>query len=140
MAKAQATASPERVVLAADTIVALGETELLGKPSDREDAVRMLQQIQGREHRVLTGFTLINGEKVISKAVETRVTMIALSDSEISRYVDSEEPFGKAGAYAIQGKGAALVSSIRGSYTNVVGLPLAEVREVLLSQGLWQGI
>ena len=115
-----------RPTIAADTVVMLGE-EPLGKPLDAVDAARMLGALSGREHRVVTGFCVARGARRERGAVVTRVSFRALSTEEIERYVDSGEPLDKAGAYAIQGEGGALVDRVEGSYTNIVGLPLAEV-------------
>jgi septum formation protein len=115
-----------RVTVAADTVVMLG-VQPLGKPVDANDARRMLRELAGREHRVVTGYCVGRGAKRVAGAVTTRVSFRALSTEEIERYVASGEPFDKAGAYAIQGEGGALVDSVEGSYTNIVGLPLAEV-------------
>lgn len=117
--------SPE-LALAADTLVLLGE-EQLGKPKDREEAQAMLRALSGREHQVVTGYCVSRAERQCEAAVFTRVWFRQLSGAEINRYVDSGEPFDKAGAYAIQGLAGAFVDRVEGSYTNVIGLPLAEV-------------
>ncbi|VFQ47369.1 Maf family protein [Desulfoluna butyratoxydans] len=123
---------PERWVLGADTIVVVDDT-ILGKPDSADDARRMLSLLSGRSHQVCTGFCLINKalEREICDVVITEVTFKALSEAEISWYIGTDEPFDKAGAYGIQGKGASLVREIKGSYTNVVGLPVCEVVEHL---------
>lgn len=120
-------------VLGADTVVVLGE-KVLGKPVGREDAEGMLSVLSGQEHRVITGFCILNpsGEVAHSEAVVTRVRVRRLTREEIRGYVDTGEPFGKAGSYAIQGIGAFLVEGIAGSYTNVVGLPVCAVIQALL--------
>lgn len=125
----------DSVIVAADTIVVV-DGEILNKPVDRSDARSMLNRISGRTHLVLTGVSVISmadGEVAQREAeVDTsQVTMRALSDADIDQYLDSGEPFGKAGAYAIQGYGAVFVTSIQGSFHNVMGLPLHLV-EVLL--------
>ena len=121
-------------VLAADTIVVLGDTPL-GKPQDDADAARMLTNLSRRSHHVLTGFCIRVGDAVHSEVVSTTVSFRELSASEIDAYVASGEPHDKAGAYAIQGRGGAFVDRIEGSYTNVVGLPLREVLEALEALG-----
>ena len=126
-AAAVARAHPEAVVLGADSVVAVGGT-ILGKPRDAADARRMLGLLSGRVHQVVTGcavFGLAAEPEIFS--VSTDVHVVALSDAAIDAYVATGEPMDKAGAYAIQGKAAAFIKEIHGSYTNVVGLPLAEV-------------
>ena len=116
---------PERVYIGGDTVVVSPEGEIMGKPRDREDAVRMLKTISGRAHHVITGVALVSGEKVRSFSVSTEVTFFELTDAQIDAYVDSDEPYDKAGAYGIQVKGGLFVEKIHGDYTNVVGLPIA---------------
>lgn len=127
-----AAAHPGRWVLGADTIVVVNHT-ILGKPTSNDDARRMLSALSGRTHQVCTGFCLINTalDRTIYEVVTTDVTFKVLSPEEISWYIETGEPFDKAGAYGIQAKGASLVREIRGSYTNVVGLPICEVMEHL---------
>ncbi|MCB0335016.1 MAG: septum formation protein Maf [Bdellovibrionales bacterium] len=124
-------------ILAADTMVVCDE-EFLGKPIDEQDAVRMLSLLSGRVHAVLGGVTLINQEQgvTLTKIFETRVIMRKFSSAEIRSYVKTQEPFGKAGAYAIQGYAAAFVTEIEGSYTNVVGLDLSGVVEMFQEVGI----
>jgi len=126
----------DRWILGADTVVALGRTDL-GKPSDEDEAISMLRRLSGREHRVITGFCLVapDSKRVYSEAVVTRVTFKALTQKEIVGYITTGEPFGKAGSYGIQGVGAFLVERISGSYTNVVGLPLCALVNALLATG-----
>ncbi len=126
----------ENWVLGADTIVALGRADL-GKPADVDQAFSMLRQLSGREHRVITGFCLVapDSRKSHSEAVVTRVTFKTLTKREILGYIATDEPFGKAGGYGIQGIGAFLVKRISGSYTNVVGLPLCALVNALLAAG-----
>lgn len=125
-----------RWILGADTIVVLNKT-VLGKPADDSEAFSMLRQLSGREHRVITGFCLVDPEskKSYSEAVVTRVTFKTLTKSDILGYVATGEPFGKAGSYGIQGIGAFLIKRISGSYTNVVGLPLCALVSALLATG-----
>lgn len=112
-------------ILGADTIVVLGDT-VLGKPQDGEDVRGMLELLSGKEHRVITGFCVLDpsGQRSRLESVATRVFMKPLSEGEISAYIATGEPFGKAGSYAIQGIGAFMIREIKGSYTNVVGLPV----------------
>jgi len=123
---------PDRWVVAADTIVCINES-VLGKPKCREEAVEMLRRLSGQEHRVLTGFSVchLEKEKNDKEAVETMVRMKPLTSAEIEWYAQTGEPFDKAGGYAIQGIGSFMIESIRGSYTNVVGLPLCELIQML---------
>lgn len=124
--KAAAVDAAGEILVAADTVVAL-EGHLLEKPRDSVDAKRMLNLLQGRGHLVVTGYTVQRGDKQRSGAVCTSVWFRPLSPAEIERYVASGEPLDKAGAYGIQGGGGTLVDRVDGSYTNVIGLPLAEV-------------
>ena len=122
---------PGTWVLAADTAVAL-ENEILGLPRDAAEAAAMLRRLAGREHRVLTAVVLLSPQnRIAARSVETSVTFRALDDAEIARYVASGEPLDKAGAYGIQGRGGVLVDRVHGSYSNVVGLPAAETRDLL---------
>lgn len=120
----------DAVVVAADTIVVLGD-EILGKPKDRKDAVRMLGELSGRKHLVYTGTALyyyVKGKVSVENFAEcTEVYFRELDDNTINEYVDSWEPMDKAGAYGIQGKGAVLIDKICGDYYTIVGLPIAKV-------------
>ncbi len=137
--KAQALAAqhPARWVIAADTTVLLGD-HLLEKPLDAADAERMLQTIAGRTHVVYTGVTLQNLERQYhdTRVAESEVRMLPLSPDDIRWYVGTGEPMDKAGAYAVQGIGALFIDSIHGSYTNVVGLPLALLFQMLRKAGI----
>ena len=113
-------------VLGADTVVAL-EGQIYGKPTDEEDARRMLRNLAGKTHHVLTGIAFFSGGEVFTDAVTTEVTFGAMTEAEIADYVETGEPMDKAGAYAVQGRAAAFIEGIRGSYSNVVGLPLHAV-------------
>ncbi len=124
--KAEAVPAPGEVVVAADTVVALDGARL-EKPVDAADAHRMLRFLAGRQHEVVTGFCVRRDAREETGSVSTLVTFRDLSDPEIERYVATGEPMDKAGAYGIQGHGGSLVAHVDGSYTNVVGLPLAEV-------------
>lgn len=119
-------------VIAADTIV-LVNGEILGKPAGKQDAYQMLLKLSGKEHRVITGFCILNtgNGETIKESVETTVTFKELTEEEIRGYIKTEEPFDKAGGYAIQGKGSFMIREIKGSYTNVIGLPICEVVEAL---------
>ncbi len=129
LARSKADAVPEAAapVLAADTVVTV-DGRLLGKPADPDEAAAMLRALSGRPHAVVTAFALRfpDGTRHL-QAVTTRVTFRDLTDVEIRRYVVTGEPMDKAGAYAIQGQGMALIDHVDGSWTNVVGLPLPEV-------------
>jgi len=120
-------------VLGADTIVVIG-SRVLGKPRDQAEATEMLRLLSGEAHRVVTGFCVLDpaGRPAHSEAVSTAVRFKRLADKEMASYVSTGEPFGKAGAYAIQGIGAFMVESISGSYTNVVGLPVCAVIKALI--------
>ena len=125
-----------RWIVGSDTIV-LRDGEILGKPQDTEDAARMLRSLSGRSHQVLSGYAVLDRRTGESRAaaVTTRVSFRSLTDAEIAGYIASGEPSDKAGAYAIQGLGAFMVSQIEGSYSNVVGLPLCEVVQALEALG-----
>lgn len=120
----------EAVVLAADTAVVL-EGRMLGKPGSVEEAGEMLRSLSGRTHEVMTGFALGRGGRVRSAVCVTRVAFRVLGEEEIGAYVATGEPMDKAGGYGIQSGAAHMVRSVWGSYTNVVGLPVAEVVEGL---------
>jgi septum formation protein len=130
---ASAQAQP-RLVIGADTVVCCG-ADLLGKPEDDDDARRMLRQLSGREHTVCTGVVLRQGDRQWSAAEVTTVHVTPLSATAIDAYVASGEPRGKAGAYAIQGRGGRFVERVEGCYYNVVGLPLARLCALLQSAG-----
>ena len=121
---------PESIVLGADTVVMI-DGEVLGKPADIAEAAGMLGRLSGRTHEVLTGVALHTGNLQRCDVASTRVTFRELSGEEIAWYVGSREPEGKAGAYAIQGRAARFVTRIEGSYSNVVGLPIALVDRLL---------
>ena len=134
--KAEAVpAEPEDVVLAADTVVALGR-RLLGKPDDERQARRFLELLSGRRHRVVTAVALRRGERRWSRAVETAVRFRRLEQGEIAAYLASGEWQGKAGGYAIQGRAGGFIPWIGGSYSNVVGLPLSETLGLLAAAGV----
>jgi septum formation protein len=122
-------------VLAADTTVALAG-EILGKPVDRPDAERILRILSGTQHRVLTAVSVAFEERREIAVSESLVTFAALDDTRIAAYVQSGEPFDKAGAYGIQGRAGAFVERIEGSYSGVMGLPLYETAELLRKFGI----
>jgi septum formation protein len=128
-------ALPEAPVLCADTTVALGR-RILGKPRDADDAVRTLSLLAGRTHRVITAVAVATGRRSRLLANVSRVRFGPLAPAEIAAYVASGEPFGKAGAYAIQSAAAAWVARIEGSYTGIMGLPLYETATLLR----WAGV
>lgn len=123
------------VVIGADTVVAV-DGEILGKPVDREDAVRMITMLAGRSHQVYTGVTLVYGQtgKTVTFAEETDVHVYPMTREQVERYVDTGEPMDKAGAYGIQGCFAAYIQGIHGDYTNVVGLPVGRVCQTLFRE------
>jgi len=131
-ADAVAVRSEGRFFVGADTVVVL-DGAILGKPADEADAARMLRLLSGRDHEVITGFTVFDRISVvhISRSVSTEVTFKSLQDSEIMAYIATGCPMDKAGGYAIQGGAVHFVRSINGSYTNVIGLPMTELYEVL---------
>lgn len=140
-AAAVVSSYPDSIVIGADTIVVLGEDapqcssgySILGKPKDREDARAMLRSLSGREHLVYTGYAVLCGINGMhqSGVVETRVRFRSLGEKELEIYLEEGEWSDKAGAYAIQGMGANLIDQIHGSYTNVIGLPIAEILAIL---------
>jgi len=121
------------VVLGADTTVVVDDV-ILGKPSDAEDAARMLRMLSGRTHRVITGVSVVTAERTVTAAEVTMVEFLTLGEAEIAAYVATGEPMDKAGAYAIQGRAARWIPRIQGCYFNVVGLPIA------LTAGMLEGI
>jgi septum formation protein len=127
-------------VLGADTIVAV-DGEMLGKPGNHKEAQMMLTKLQGREHCVFTGFCILNpsGDPSHKESVSTIVRFRKLTEKEIEGYIETGEPFDKAGSYAIQGIGAFMVEGISGSYTNVVGLPVCALVKSLISVGAIDG-
>ncbi|MCP4020686.1 MAG: septum formation protein Maf [Desulfobacteraceae bacterium] len=128
---------PDNWIIGADTIVVVDEL-ILGKPASKDQARDMLHRLSNREHKVITAFTLCckAKNKCFTQWVETSVIFKDLTTGEIEWYIDTDEPYDKAGAYAIQGIGAFLVKRINGSYTNVVGIPVCEVLETLTRQGV----
>ncbi|MCI5485687.1 MAG: Maf family protein [Clostridiales bacterium] len=128
---------PEDVVVAADTIVVCAG-RVLGKPHSREEAVAMLQLLSGRDHQVMTGCTVLCGDRRETFTEVTDLTFRPLSEAEIRRYVASGEPMDKAGAYGIQGGAALFCPGIRGDYYNVMGLPVCRLGTVLGQMMNWE--
>jgi septum formation protein len=130
--------NPDDVVLGCDTIVILNGTTILGKPRSKRDAKDMLTRLAGKEHTVLSGVAAVwhrkNKQRIVT--VESRVRIKQLEDWEINWYLETNEPMDKAGAYAIQGRGAIFIEGIVGSHTNVIGLPLMETVMLLRSFGV----
>jgi septum formation protein len=127
---------PGRWVVAADTIVYVDHS-ILGKPKSREEAKKMLRRLSGKGHQVLTGFSVQHLERGREdrEAVQTAVRVKKLTQAEMEWYIETGEPFDKAGGYAVQGIGSFMIESIKGSYTNVVGLPICELIEMLSRLG-----
>ena len=120
---------PHHLVIGADTLVVLG-SEIIGKPANVEDACQILRRLNGREHKVITGVAVVHS-KTLSAASVSRVRIKPLTQNEIASYVNSGEPMDKAGAYAIQGQGSFLVESYKGSYSNIIGLPVEMLKDLL---------
>lgn len=129
--KAEAVArNPEDVVIAADTVVVC-QGQVLGKPKDEQDARRMLELLSGREHQVMTGLTVLKGDKCVVCTEVTDILFRPLSNEEIQAYIDTKEPMDKAGSYGIQGGAAVFVQRLVGDYFNVVGLPVCRLSQIL---------
>ncbi len=135
-ARAVAVLLEDGIVIGADTVVVL-DNQILGKPADLNDAVAMLRRLQGRSHEVYTGVALADAGrgKIIKDHVKTRVYFRPLEEAEIQKYVSTGEPLDKAGAYAVQGLAAMFITRLEGCYTNVVGLPLAKLADMLQEFG-----
>lgn len=131
-ARAAAENYQDGIIIACDTLVSL-YGRAFGKPANADDAKRMLQTLSGREHEVFTGVCLVNAKtgRHMEKVVRTGVSFRALGDAEIDEYIKSGEPMDKAGAYAIQGGAGAFVEKLDGSFENVMGFPVADVRKML---------
>lgn len=121
---------PNDTVIGADTSVILG-SEILGKPKDRDDARRMLLNLSGRVHKVITGCTVVKSGEIKSFSVVSRVKFQKLTNAEIEAYLDTDEPYDKAGSYAVQGRAGAFVEWIKGDYFNIVGLPISKLKKYL---------
>ncbi|HEX2966220.1 MAG TPA: Maf family protein [Syntrophorhabdaceae bacterium] len=128
---------PDKWIIGADTVVVY-KNKTLGKPKNEKDAFAMLKTLGGKWHKVITGFCVLNLSRHITyrDAVETKVFMKNMVDDEIMRYISTSEPLDKAGSYAVQGRAGYMVKEIKGSYSNIVGLPICEVAEALLSLGV----
>ncbi len=128
---------PDAWVLGADTIVVI-DGQILGKPENKAQAKKMLQKLSGRTHKVHTAFTITRAASSISRTrvIQSAVSFKNISPDEIKWYISSKEPYDKAGGYAAQEKGASFIKSVRGSYTNVIGLPLCEVLEEFKALGV----
>jgi septum formation protein len=126
------------IVIAADTFIVF-RSKIMGKPGTEAEARKMLMRLEGKPHSVITGFTILDTDKnkVLTKSVETVVYIKNLTPEEIDAYVKSGEPLDKAGAYAIQGLGSAIVERIEGDYFNVIGLPLSALAEGLKGFGIY---
>lgn len=134
-AAAAAAAGVESVIIAADTVVAL-DGEVLGKPHSEAQAAEMLGKLSGREHQVYTGFTVRQGERIITRSQRSEVWFRPLNEQEIGAYIATGEPMDKAGAYGIQGLGSLLVEGINGDYFNVMGLPVCMLGQTLKEFGI----
>ncbi len=128
--KAKSVSVDDAVVIGCDTVVVIDD-KILGKPKDRNDCFEMLRALSGRKHYVYTGVCILYNNKTVSFTEKTEVEFHDLSDAEIEAYMDSGEPFDKAGGYGIQGKGSLLVKGICGDYFNVVGLPVSALNRKL---------
>ena len=126
---------PPAAVLCSDTTVAMGRT-IYGKPDDAADAARMLRELSGATHRVLTAVAVEKGHKRLLALSDSRVTFTPMTPADIKAYVASGEPMGKAGAYAVQGAAAAFISHMSGSYSGIMGLPMFETAQILKALGL----
>jgi septum formation protein len=128
--KAMAVGRAGEVVIAADTTVSL-DGRIIGKPADRSGALDILRRLSGRTHIVYTGVAVLAGAGIAATTVASEVTFIQASEDLLGWYADTAEPYDKAGAYGLQGAGSLLVAEVRGSVTNVIGLPLAELHELV---------
>lgn len=134
VARMQRRGLPVAPILCSDTTVALGRN-ILGKPADPQDAMRMLSALSGTRHRVLTAVAVQQRRKRVQALSTSQVDFAAMTPAQIKAYVASGEPMGKAGAYAVQGRAAGFISHIRGSYSGIMGLPMFETAELLRALG-----
>ncbi len=125
-----AKADKNDVVIASDTVVALGN-RIFGKPSDRREAYEMIKALSGTVHKVYSGYAILHGDKKVSGAVCTKVKFRDLTEKEINEYIDTDEPYDKAGGYGIQENGGFFVAAINGDFNNVVGMPLSTIESVM---------
>ena len=135
VARHQRRGLPAAPILCSDTTVALGR-DILGKPQDEADAARMLKSLSGTTHRVLTAVAVAHGRKTVAALSVSRVRFDVLSPAMVRAYVASGEPMGKAGAYAVQGRAAAFIAHISGSYSGIMGLPMFETAQLLRQVGV----
>jgi septum formation protein len=141
LSKAKASAVSKKykdaIIIAADTLVVLGK-EIIGKPRDKEDAIKMLRKLSGKTHTVITGFTIydLQFEKKITKTVKSKVKFKKMTDEEIKSYVKTGEPMDKAGGYGIQDKSAIFIEKVEGDFFNVVGLPIFSLCKELYKFGI----
>ena len=131
----KALCSPEDVIIAADTVVVLGNT-VMGKPATKEEACAMLRDLSGKEHEVITGLTVLCGERLCTVSVTTAIRFRTLQEAEICAYVETGESMDKAGAYGIQGLAAVFVEGLQGDYYNVMGLPVCALTGILREFGV----
>ena len=134
LARMQQRGLPTAPILCSDTTVALGR-RIYGKPENTKDAVRMLSELAGFQHRVLTAVVVQHGRKRLEALSDSRVSFSPMTVAQIKSYVASGEPLGKAGAYAVQGRAAGFISQIRGSYSGIMGLPMFETAQLLRALG-----
>lgn len=134
LARQQRLGWPAAPVLCSDTTVALGRV-ILGKPVDAADAVQILSRLAGKTHRVLTAVALGTADQRFQSVSVSRVTFTPMSAAQIADYVDTGEPMGKAGAYGVQGRAAAHISHLSGSYSGIMGLPMFETAQLLRTMG-----
>ncbi len=126
---------PDACVISADTVVVL-DGKILGKPHDKEEAFSMLNSLSGKVHQVFTGVSIFRKEKKICFAEKTEVKFCELTAEEINNYINTGEPFDKAGGYGIQGKGSVMIEGINGDYYNVMGLPVSRLARILREEGI----
>jgi septum formation protein len=133
-AKAVYVQNKDSIIIAADTVVAF-ENKILGKPKDKEDAREMLELLSGKTHSLITGLTIIDGENVITKSEETKIYMKKIKSVEINEYIETKEPYDKAGAYATQGWAKKFISKIEGDESSAIGLPVTLLLQELKKIG-----
>ena len=131
--KARTVARPGEVVVAADTTVVI-DGRIIGKPADRDEALDTLRTLSGRTHVVYTGVAVVSPAGTSAVTVTSEVTFVKIGEDVLDWYVDSPEPYDKAGAYGLQAAGAMLVAAVHGSVSNILGLPLAELHDLMLSR------
>ncbi|MDB5848923.1 MAG: septum formation inhibitor Maf [Rhodoferax sp.] len=135
VARLQRRGLPPAPILCSDTTVALGRI-IYGKPDDAKDAARMLRELAGGEHRVLTAIAVQHKQRRLQALSDSRVRFADMTRPQIQRYVATGEPLGKAGAYAVQGRAASFITNIRGSYSGIMGLPMFETAQLLRTCGV----